>query len=108
MLRKGDPPIVQANTPLGLEVMLHSNSHDPDGIWPGEEGPKALRVDLSFEQWTRTKGEAFSFLGEGQDLLTGSVREEAQNGGQNSDLKSEEPPGAEIRQTHDHRVIISP
>jgi hypothetical protein len=71
MDRKKDPPspaTVFANTAQGLEVMLHSHSHDPDGVWPGGQVPKGLRVDLAFEQWARTREGAFSFLGEGPDL----------------------------------------
>jgi len=66
--RKGDPPIALANTPQGLEVTLRSLSTDPDGLWPGEDHPKGLRVDLSFEQWSRTRDGGFSFLGAGQEI----------------------------------------
>jgi hypothetical protein len=65
---KGDPPIAVANTPQGLEVLLRSDSFDPDGVWPGEDPPKGLRVDLTFEQWERTRGAKFSFLGSGREV----------------------------------------
>lgn len=65
---KGRPPIVVANSPKGLEIKLRSASYDPDGVWPGEDPPKGLRIDLTFEQWERTRGSGYSFLGSGQEV----------------------------------------
>ena len=58
---------------LGARVYLRragldAETHHPSHVWPGEQSPKALRVDLSFEQWARTRDGAFSFLGEGRDV----------------------------------------
>lgn len=67
--KKGDPPIAVANTPEGLLVNLQSTSYDPDGKWPAEqEPPKRPRLDLSFEQWARSRPGRFSFLGTGQEI----------------------------------------
>ena len=67
--KKGDPPIAVANTSEGLLINLQSTSYDPDGKWPAEqESPKQPRVDLSFEQWARSRPGRFSFLGVGQEI----------------------------------------
>ncbi|MCZ6918536.1 MAG: hypothetical protein O7I93_17305 [Gemmatimonadetes bacterium] len=58
---------ILANTPEGLQVRFRSTSYDLDGIWPGVEGEK-LRVDLSFEQWARSRPDGFVFLGAGRDI----------------------------------------
>lgn len=66
--RDADPDIVVANTPDGLVATLHSDSHDPDGVWPGDQGPKLKRLDLAFEQWARNRDGAFGFVGAGRDV----------------------------------------
>ncbi len=65
---KGKPPIALANTPEGLFVTLKSTSYDPDGKWPAGINPKRPRVDLSFEQWARSRPGKFEFLGAAQEI----------------------------------------
>ena len=49
-------------------VTLRSTSYDPDGKWPANNAPKRPRVDLSFEQWARSRPDGFVFLGAGRDI----------------------------------------
>ena len=67
-VEKGKPPIALANGPEGLTVSFLSGSHDPDHNWPPEQKPKQPRVDVAFEDWSRTRSGRFRYLGSGPEI----------------------------------------
>lgn len=65
---KGKPPIAFANSAEGLVTTLRSDSYDHDHNWPETFKKDQPRVDIAFEQWTRSRGSGFAFLGKGEEI----------------------------------------